>query len=597
MSRRRSMDTEVTLLPFLAVLVCTMGALIVLLVVVMQQAQVGVVQADLAKDARSNTIPIDSVRPIADSDQSSNTRDTLSLDLFDHDMSAPITAPLATTGEAATETFRTGPTADDVAAAQKMRDEQLARIEALNQMLSQSQLAKQDKNTVLGQVDTEIESLLRQLNQLQQTVDATSAEFAQNMSAPSQAKLLAEAERQLSDKQAELASIQTAGNNEPATYHIVPYSGSGGTSRRPIYIECLPGKAVIQPEGVVLTRSDFATANHPDNVLAATLRTIRDHWLRNDVDSDRGDAYPLLVVRPGGEASYHLCRDAMKAWDDEFGYELVDTNVRLEYPEPNEALAAAIRETQSLARQRQQQQLELRQALVRDEGPSLRASRSGGFARQGSDGSFSLTKGRPRGPNRAGMPNATGMRRVRGNPDATSPPGEAGGARRPIGSSQFASNDRKRHGAISSPPGAPRPQAGEEGATTSQPPQLGSLSLAQKRGKDWALPNAVDDGIPLERPLYVEMNRAQIVLEAEPGTRQVPAVISLEPGTTAAVQSMVTSIWDRIATWGAAGPGVYWRPRLEVKVAPGSEDDFQRLARLLDGSGLEVAQTKSDSIR
>ena len=36
-----------------------------------------------------------------------------------------------------------------------------------------------------------------------------------------------------------------------------------------------------------------------------------------------GEPYPLLVVRPGGVVAYGAARAALKAWDDEFGYELI----------------------------------------------------------------------------------------------------------------------------------------------------------------------------------------------------------------------------------------------------------------------------------
>ena len=52
MSRiRRQGDGNVTLFPFLAVLICTMGALILLLVVIAQQARVQAAQATRTDDA------------------------------------------------------------------------------------------------------------------------------------------------------------------------------------------------------------------------------------------------------------------------------------------------------------------------------------------------------------------------------------------------------------------------------------------------------------------------------------------------------------------------------------------------------------------
>ncbi len=43
---------------------------------------------------------------------------------------------------------------------------------------------------------------------------------------------------------------------EPA-YSVVPYLGTNGTRRRPIFIECLADRIVLQPEGIELAAEDF----------------------------------------------------------------------------------------------------------------------------------------------------------------------------------------------------------------------------------------------------------------------------------------------------------------------------------------------------
>lgn len=92
----------------------------------------------------------------------------------------------------------------------------------------------------------------------------------------------------------------------------------------------------------------------------------------------------------------------------------------------------------------------------------------------------------------------------------------------------------------------------------------------------------------MRRPLYVTVDSAQLVLEAEPGTNEIPQNITFGDSTVAAVQSMVTSIWQRIDNWGVAGPGVYWKPTMEVAVTPDGEARFRELASLLQNSGIDV---------
>ena len=51
---------------------------------------------------------------------------------------------------------------------------------------------------------------------------------------------------------------------------------------------------------------------------------------------------------------------------------------------------------------------------------------------------------------------------------------------------------------------------------------------------------------------------------------------------------LVSGVWERMESWGIAGRGMYWRPLLQVDVAPGAERRFVELAALLEGSGMMV---------
>ena len=54
-----------------------------------------------------------------------------------------------------------------------------------------------------------------------------------------------------------LAEARQAADRRSRSYAVVPYRGSQGTYRRPIYVECRSDSIVLQPEGVVLTEDDF----------------------------------------------------------------------------------------------------------------------------------------------------------------------------------------------------------------------------------------------------------------------------------------------------------------------------------------------------
>ena len=80
-----------------------------------------------------------------------------------------------------------------------------------------------------------------------------------------------------------------------------------------------------------------------------------------------------------------------------------------------------------------------------------------------------------------------------------------------------------------------------------------------------------------------------MVLVPERGSRGGQA-IPLGAQTQLSIARFVSAVSDRIGSWGMAGNGMYWRPVLEVSVAPGAEPRFRDLQVLLEDSGLVVEQ-------
>ena len=96
-----------------------------------------------------------------------------------------------------------------------------------------------------------------------------------------------------------IEEARTRLNNQSPSYAIVPYVGPHGTRRRPIFVECLDDRVVLQPEGIALLADDFRDPITDDNALASALRAKREYLA--DVLGDRdGQPYPLLIVPPSG---------------------------------------------------------------------------------------------------------------------------------------------------------------------------------------------------------------------------------------------------------------------------------------------------------
>lgn len=74
----------------------------------------------------------------------------------------------------------------------------------------------------------------------------------------------------------------------------------------------------------------------------------------------------------------------------------------------------------------------------------------------------------------------------------------------------------------------------------------------------------------------------------ERGERRAARVVPLTRSAAAASEELVQQINQEVESWGIAVANGYWRPVLNIEVAPGSDERFAELQMLLDGSGLEI---------
>lgn len=286
MSRARAQSgPTISLFPFLAVLLCTMGSLLVVLVIFSRSArQAGLAAAEQARaEAEAASVAQREELELAREElgwriaQTQALRDRTAEDLSKARMQ------LAGTEETAREL------ADEL--------DKLARVlEAL------------ENETAAGD-DAEILDLERRLAEARKALD--------------------EAKERLAER--------------PPAYAIVPYEGSNGTHRRPLYIECCIDGVFLQPEGIRLGPGDFEGPPGPGNPLASALRAAREHIAKNPGESGDPNVqpYPLLLVRPSGVMAYYAARESIQSWGSEFGYQFIDEDWTLNYPPRDAALADA----------------------------------------------------------------------------------------------------------------------------------------------------------------------------------------------------------------------------------------------------------------
>ena len=111
------------------------------------------------------------------------------------------------------------------------------------------------------------------------------------------------------------------------------------------------------------------------------------------------------------------------------------------------------------------------------------------------------------------------------------------------------------------------------------------LGLASQRGRNWGLRDTARGSVGITRPIRIECFADRLVVIAGRGSVQ-NKVIQFSSHTESSIDTFISAIWEQMESWGMAGHGMYWRPLLQVRVAPGAEQRFLEFSALLEGSGL-----------
>ncbi len=288
--RRKQRDNFVqSLFPFLAVLLSTMGALVLLLMLIVNQAQSSAKQMAVEKKTQIE-------------DAESNL-------------------------ELVRNTFQ--------------------------EQLDDRRLELERKRLTLQHLEKHIQELIEELKGIERTAVLLGQKQTQDKTTEADTeRKISQLEKQLTDAKIDLKKKLDRPEGNKPIFAIIPYQGTNGTHRRPIYLECTSQGVTIQPEGLVIGLADLRPPYGPGNPLDAAIRTVRSHFVPAN-GALTSTAYPLLIVRPSGVRSYAMARQAMSGWDDQFGYELIDESLELTYPESEPGIVDEIAQALVLARERQ----------------------------------------------------------------------------------------------------------------------------------------------------------------------------------------------------------------------------------------------------
>ncbi len=528
MSRRhRNDEAPVSLFPFLAVLICTMGVLIVLLVLAVKAADTQsaeVVEAEAAGQRQLEELQFELEDQQLKNDLIAKQRPQLQQQL-------------------SREISQRGHVEEEIRQLRETLEQELVTLKSVQEAPDESELVVQ-------------QDLIEDLTE---AIDSTSEE--------------------IENSRREIA-------NQRDEYSLVPYEGGNGTGRKPIYVECTPDGLVLQPYDIKLDQSDFTLPLLSGNPLDTALLAIRQHMSRMGLTGENGSAYPLLVIRPGGEGYFALARRAMLNWDDEFGYELIEFEKKLNYGEPDPKLAEAlqvaindsIRMQANVVRQMQAQGQQFQKI------GSAVAQVAGSAGTGTGQAEFSSNQVGSTGGRANSSESQLSQLLAEHNSDSNASTLNGGGRFGESNDTQ-SENSRFRQASSSNSGGTSQATHGPGGSSASA--SSPSAATHENRGSNWALPSSTSRATAYRRPIQIVCNEDEILIVAGEYSSLPSFKIPLTGSVEGSIDQFVQSVWTVIDSWGIAGSNGYWKPIIEAKVGEGGDQHLRQLKFMLRNSGLE----------
>jgi hypothetical protein len=282
--KRRRQTLQVTTFPFLAVLLCTMGSLILILMVMDRRARV-VALARLQNVVTQRTAEQEAAER-ARKEEWERARQALR-----DSLESQLRELRGEKGSAEEKAKHIG---RDIAAVEAARKDLQGRIQAQRSELSQKVRELEQQGLEASSRNKLTESARTELQELAAVLDAM--------------------ERTLVD-------LKALRQKKEQAFSLVPYRGKHGDNRRPIYVEC-------NSRGVVFQPGRFALDGYEVSPLA--IRKEIDRRLaqfRTDAgpqESKEQPAYVLMLLRPSGIRNYYQFVSALAGLKIDFGYELLE---------------------------------------------------------------------------------------------------------------------------------------------------------------------------------------------------------------------------------------------------------------------------------
>jgi len=323
--RRAKAKLTVSTFPFLAVLLCAMGSLIMLLMVFDQRAK---------RAARQRNMQQAVVQARAEEDRWKKAQAALDADATLHQEQE---RALRARGEKAlgelegqAKSLATSlESAATAALAEKGKAGDLrARVESIS---GQLEVGRRDLAALDARLDGTKRAALQRERERQDRKrlvgDAKRAVEAQRDSERVRLERLA---TELSGLEKALKQAEDHKDRKTQTFSIIPYKGKRGEDKRPLYVECSSQGLIFHPDRLTVD---------PASEKTRLLLQIEDRArAQNTLYVNAGlVAHPrpflMLLVRPDGIENYYKFQVAVKGAAVDFGYELIDQEWELDFPQ------------------------------------------------------------------------------------------------------------------------------------------------------------------------------------------------------------------------------------------------------------------------
>jgi hypothetical protein len=295
--RRRRHKLEVSTFPFLAVLLCAMGSLILLLLVLDRRAKAAA--RERAYKA-AEQVAAEELR-IADERRQEweKRRHALHAELVEQEGKLIGRINAVEKQSAATQA--------ELSADQKRKQQERERLHHEQEQIVRLEEAVRARRDELERSNQKSQNSSQEMRRLSSELRGL--------------------ERTLEDLKALRARQQQ-------TYSVVPYRGKHGDNRAPLYLECAPSGLIFHPDRKTIVVPRLAGDEIKAEVRGRIVQQRVALKAAGRTPDDR--PYLLMLVRPDGIATYYQTLHALNGLDLDFGYELIDADWALEFPADGE---------------------------------------------------------------------------------------------------------------------------------------------------------------------------------------------------------------------------------------------------------------------